>query len=240
MITKELLSQNYNSIRDNVNYLATRYNRNPSDIKILAVSKTQNHHTILKGIAAGIPIFAESFAQEFRDKYSELTNFTTNNIQCEFHFIGHLQSNKVKYVVPHTSTIHTIDSLSNAKEVSKQALKFNKTINILIQINTSAEPNKSGILPESARTLSKEILLLPNINLLGLMTIGTFSEDEIIIRKEFSMLRESLLDLNKALGINLSELSMGMSHDYDIAIQEQATMIRIGTAIFGERKRKEE
>jgi pyridoxal phosphate enzyme (YggS family) len=137
--------------------------------------------------------------------------------------------------VPNATTIHTIDSIKLANEVNKYAERADKTINILIQINTSFEANKSGIKPEQSVSFSQQLLQLKNINLIGLMTIGTFSEDEKIIRKEFATLSECLREINNINGTNLKELSMGMSHDFEIAIEEGATMIRVGTAIFGER-----
>jgi pyridoxal phosphate enzyme (YggS family) len=232
---KEIIKNNYQNVCNKVRDAALKVNRNPNDIKILAVSKTHDHSVLTDAINAGIPIFAESYAQEFRDKYKELSLDTDLISKCEFHFIGHLQTNKVKYIVPNVTTIHTVDTINLANEINKQAEKINKTINILIQINTSGEVSKSGISPDKCVAFTKELLALNNTKIIGLMTIGTFSEDEKIIKSEFSTLRNCLLETNKINGINLKELSMGMSHDFEIAIQHQATMIRIGTAIFGER-----
>jgi PLP dependent protein len=239
----ETLKNNYNEIEKKIINKANECNRNPTEIKILAVSKTHSSETILNGIQAGIPIFAENYAQEFRDKNREVLDYYKNNnneknieiLNFEWHFIGHLQSNKVKYLVPFVTTIHTVDTVALAKEISLQAEKYSKNINVLLQVNTSEEVSKSGIEPNQCVQLAKEILLLKNIELIGLMTIGTFSENEIIIRKEFSLLRNCLNEINQNCGTNLKELSMGMSHDYEIAIEEQATMLRIGTAIFGNR-----
>ena len=233
------LKNNYNEIKEKVAKKANECNRNPEEIKILAVSKTHPSETILNAIAAEIPIFAENYAQEFRDKNREVLDYyKNNNIEIphfEWHFIGHLQSNKAKYLIPFVTTIHTIDSVSLAKEIAQQAEKYSKNINILLQVKTSEEPSKSGIEPNQCVPLAKEILLLKNIQLIGLMTIGTFSENEVVIRKEFSLLRDCLNEINQSCGTNLKELSMGMSHDFEIAIEEQATMLRIGTAIFGNR-----
>ena len=238
----ETLKNNYNEIEKKIINKANECNRNPTEIKILAVSKTHSSETILNGIQAGIPIFAENYAQEFRDKNREVLDYYKNNNEknieipnFEWHFIGHLQSNKVKYLVPFVTTIHTVDAVALAKEISMQAEKYSKNINVLLQVNTSEEVSKSGIEPNQCVQLAKEILLLKNIELIGLMTIGTFSENEVVIRKEFSLLRNCLNEINQNCGTNLKELSMGMSHDYEIAIEEQATMLRIGTAIFGNR-----
>jgi pyridoxal phosphate enzyme (YggS family) len=235
MLDIELLSQNYHNILNKVKCAAKKAHRNFNDIKVLAVSKTQSANVLIKSADAGISIFAENYAQEFRDKYKQLFDSPNKLKKCEFHFIGHLQTNKVKYVVPNVSTIHTIDTIELANEVNKYAEKLNKTLNILIQINTSSETAKSGIEPEQCINFSQQLLQLKNLNLVGLMTIGTFSDNEKIIRNEFSTLRECLLNTNKTNGIKLTELSMGMSHDFEIAIDEGATMIRIGTSIFGER-----
>ena len=229
------LYQNYLNILNKIESATKKTKRNPDDIKILAVSKAQNIEVLTDAINAGIPIFAESYAQEFRDKYNLLINSNAELKRCEFHFIGHLQTNKVKYVVPNATTIHTIDTIKLANEVNKYSEKFAKKTNVFIQINTSAEENKSGINPEQCVNFSQKLLHLKNINLIGLMTIGTFSNDEKIIRQEFVTLFECLKEINNINGTNLKELSMGMSHDFEIAIEEGATMVRIGTAIFGER-----
>ncbi|MDR0927564.1 MAG: YggS family pyridoxal phosphate-dependent enzyme [Ignavibacteria bacterium] len=236
---ENIYKENYENIQNKIIRAANAVGRNPDDIKILAVSKTHNYEVIANAISAGIPVFAENYAQEFRDKNKELTEYYVNNNLniplFEWHFIGHLQENKVKYIIPYVTTIHTIDSIGLATEINKQSEKYNKKVNVLLQINTSGEESKSGVEPETANTLTKQMLALPNLNLIGLMTIGTFSEDAKIIRKEFTLLRNTLKDVNDVCGIDLKELSMGMSHDFEIAISEQATMVRIGTAIFGER-----
>ena len=227
--------QNYLNILDRIKNTADKIGRNYNDIKVLAVSKTQTVDVLVDAINSGIPILAENYAQEFRDKYKELAVSKAELNKCEFHFIGHIQSNKVKYIVPNVTTIHTVDSFRLANEIDKYANKINKKINILIQINTSAEANKSGIDPLKCVDFSQKLLQLKNLNLIGLMTIGTFSDNEKIIRKEFTLLSKCLSAINNENGLNLKELSMGMSHDFEIAIEHGATMIRIGTAIFGER-----
>jgi pyridoxal phosphate enzyme (YggS family) len=233
------IKNNYQEILNNVEMVAKNFNRDFAKIKVLAVSKTHSSQTIIEGLNSGIQFFAENYAQEFRDKHKEVEKYyLDNNINMpnfEWHFIGHLQTNKVKYIVPFVTTIHTIDCIELANAVNEYSEKCNKKINVLIQINTSGEQSKSGIEPNNCIKLAKQILLLPNLHLIGLMTIGTFADDELIIRKEFSLLRNCLNDINIQCGINLTELSMGMSHDYKIAIEEQSTMLRIGTSIFGHR-----
>ena len=237
--SEKKFSEHYNLILEKIAETAEKCNRNPNEIKVLAVSKTHTSDVIIQAIQAGIPIFAENYAQEFRDKNKELMNFyESQNLEIpkfEWHFIGHLQANKVKYLVPFVTTIHTVDSMNLANEINKYAEKNSKIIDVLIQVNTSNEASKSGVEPEDSISIVKNILSLKNINLIGLMTIGTFSEDEKIIRKEFTVLRNCLDEINFQNGLSLKELSMGMSHDFEIAIEEKATMLRIGTAIFGER-----
>jgi len=239
---------NYEKILKKITETAQKFNRNPNEIKILAVSKTHNYEIVMQAIQAATsiftenknPIFAENYAQEFRDKNKNLINYYENqNLKIpkfDWHFIGHLQANKVKYLVPYVKAIHTVDTVSLANEINKCAEKYSKIIDVLIQVNTSGEASKSGIEPEECVQIAKNILVLKNINLIGLMTIGTFSEDEKIIRKEFSLLRNCLAEVNFQTGLSLKELSMGMSNDFEIAIEEHATMLRIGSAIFGGRQ----
>ncbi|MEN6294985.1 MAG: YggS family pyridoxal phosphate-dependent enzyme [Chloroherpetonaceae bacterium] len=229
------IRRNYNRIRKEVENEAERRYRNPGEITIVAVSKTFPAETIESAIESGIRSFGENYAQELRDK---IKYFETKPNQIDWHFIGHLQTNKVKYLIPHTKLIHTIDSIELAEEVNKRAGQFNIKQNILLQINTSGESSKSGCKPDEAIELAKSFIKLENINLIGLMTIGSFSEDEKIIRNEFTLLRNLKDEINQKLGTSkLTELSMGMSHDYLIAIEEGSTILRIGTAIFGQREK---
>jgi pyridoxal phosphate enzyme (YggS family) len=216
------IKRNYNKIRKSVEIEAEKQYRNGGEITIVAVSKTFPSETIESAIEAGIRSFGENYAQELRDKISY---FEEKNNQIDWHYIGNLHSNKVKYLIPYTKLIHTIDSYELAQEVDKRAEKFNIKQNILIQVNTSGEVSKSGCKPDEAIELAKSILQLQNINLIGLMTIGSFSEEEQIIRSEFALLRTLKDEINQNLGIpQLTELSMGMSHDYKIAIEEGSTI----------------
>lgn len=226
------LKQNFNEVLKKKDDTANKFSRNPDDIRIIAVSKTHPFETIVSALKAGINVFGENYVQELVDKQSESEGLSTKPV---WHFIGHLQSNKVKYIAQFISMIHSVDSLKLAAEISKQAAKYDRNIDILIQVNTSGEESKSGCEPNEAVEIAKGILELPNITLKGVMTIGTFSDVESIIRSEFRLLRKCLNDINSALDLNLSELSMGMSHDFDIAIEEGSTMVRVGTAIFGTR-----
>lgn len=230
---KKLLKENYTKIRNSIIEAAQSNYRNAGDITIIAVSKSFPAETIELAFQAGIRSFGENYAQEFRDKIKYFSNL---QLKPDWHFIGHLQSNKVKYLIPYVKLIHTVDELDLAREIDKRANSAGILQNILLQVNTSGEPQKSGVNPEGLKQLVESILPLKNLNLIGLMTIGTFTDEESISRKEFSLLAKLKNEINNFLGTEkLTELSMGMSHDYLIAIEEGATIVRIGTAIFGNR-----
>lgn len=204
------------------------------DVTIVAISKTHPTEAIINGINAGIEHFGENYAQEMRQKFFELDKL--NIPSPKWHFVGHLQTNKVKYITPFVYMIHSVDSAELAKEIQKQAKKNSRKIDVLVQVNTSGEKSKFGCNPNEIISLIEKIKNYENIQICGLMTIGSFSMDENIIRKEFRLLRQ-IFEQSKDIfpELPLRHLSMGMSHDYLIAIEEGATIIRIGTAIFGER-----
>ncbi len=233
MITIQELEERREEIYNKVSDAIKNSGRADNSIKVIAVSKTHPVDYIVNAIKAGITIFGENYAQEMKDKHSELE--IANIVQPEWHFIGHLQNNKVKYIAPFVDYIHSVDSVKLAEEINKNAIKNNRKINLLIQLNTSGELSKSGCEPEDTIEIAESILNLDALNLKGLMTIGSFTDDEVQQRKEFTILRNSLQTVNSNLGLELTELSMGMSHDYITAIEEGATMVRIGTAFFGNR-----
>lgn len=230
---KNWLKDNYSKIRKSVIECAQSNYRNPGDITIVAVSKTFPPETIELAYEAGIRSFGENYAQELRDK---IQYFSNSSFKLDWHFVGHLQSNKVKYLIPYVKLIHTVDDEDLATEIDKRARSAGIIQNILIQVNTSGEVQKSGVEPDGLISLVESVMKLKNLNLIGLMTIGTFTNDESISRREFGLLANLKKEVNNHLGEEkLTELSMGMSHDYLIAIEEGATIIRIGTAIFGNR-----
>lgn len=231
-MNNETIKQNFLLIKSRIEQTAKKFSKNFEKIKIIAVSKTHTPQAIVAAYEAGARIFGENYVQELTEKQKILEE---KGMIPEWHFIGHLQTNKVKYIAPFVSLIHSVDSEKLALEISRQAQKHNRTIDILMQVNTSGEISKSGCEPEESVDLAEKIIKIPNIKLLGLMTIGTFSDNETIIRREFRLLKSILDEINSKLSINLTELSMGMSHDFEIAIEEGSTMVRIGTAIFGER-----
>ncbi|MCX8124142.1 MAG: YggS family pyridoxal phosphate-dependent enzyme [Spirochaetes bacterium] len=220
---------NYNRIIAEIKRIAQKAGRNPDDIVLIAVSKTFPAEIIQQAIDNGITLFGENRVQEAKAKIPQLKGTFT------FHLVGHLQSNKAKDAVKLFDCIHSIDKLSTAIEVDKEAKKINKIQNILIEVNTSGEQSKFGIEPAKTLELCKGILELHNVNCLGLMTVGPLTDNRNKIREAFKTLRLLKEEINNTLGITLKELSMGMSGDFDIAIEEGATMLRIGTAIFGQR-----
>ncbi len=221
--------QNYSAIRGRIDDRARAAGRKPEDIRIVAVSKTFPPETVQAAIDQGIRLFGENRVQEAKAKIPALSG------DFRFHLVGHLQSNKARDAVGMFDMIHSIDKLSTARKVAEEALRAGKTQAVLIQVNTSAEDTKSGIDPDGAFELCREAAALPGIALEGLMTIGPLDGDEHAVRASFALLRKLRDDIGRRLGIELRELSMGMSGDYLIAVDEGATLVRIGSAIFGHR-----
>ncbi len=224
-----MIAQNLNILRKNIERKCAEVNRSPSSVKLIAVSKNFGLNEITQAINEGVEDFGENKAQELKSKFEELDR------KIVWHFIGNLQKNKVKYVINSAGFIHSVDSISLADEINKRAGKINKIQKILIEVKTSFEESKSGIEGKSEiKKLVEHCVALTNLNLVGLMTIAPFTNDKNLIRKSFSYLR-NLKDELISEGYSLTELSMGMTNDYEIAIEEGATMIRVGSAIFGER-----
>jgi len=206
----------------------------PEKCKLVVVSKTQPIERIAEAYQTGYRIFGENKAQELTVKYEALPKDIT------WHMIGHLQSNKVKYIAPFVHLIHSVDSIKLLQEIDKQAQKSNRVINCLLQVHIAKEETKFGFSENEILTLiqSEELKNLTHIHIIGLMGMATFTENKDQIRKEFkalSTLFEKIKSLQKLPNVSMQELSMGMSNDYMIAAEEGSTMIRIGTAIFGER-----
>ncbi len=219
----------YEGVLNDITRAASRVGRDPGDIKVIAVSKTVPADVVQSAIDAGISLFGENRVQEALAKIPLLRG------AFSFHLIGHLQSNKSKDAVRLFDLIHSIDKLSTAQKVDAEAAKVGKKQSILIQVNTSGEATKSGVAPKETCNLCRDVLQCRNLVLCGLMTIGPLTEDENAIRISFRMLRELRDSINCSLGIAMKELSMGMSSDFAIAVEEGATMVRIGTLIFGAR-----
>jgi len=224
-----MIADNLKILNERIQSTCKGLNRDPEEIKLIAVSKTYGVDAISSANDLGLTDFGENKAQEIRDKYKILGDKVT------WHFIGNLQRNKVKYVVKAASFIHSVDSISLADEINKQATKLGKMQKILLEVKTSFEESKSGAEgEESLKALAEHCKSLENIDLIGLMTMAPYTNDEKIIRQSFSELRK-LKDKLNGYGFNLSELSMGMTNDFEIGIEEGATILRIGSAIFGKR-----
>lgn len=206
-------------------------NELPKNVKLVAVSKTKPDADILEAYNAGYKIFGENKVQELADKYDRLPK------DIEWHFIGHLQRNKVKYLAPFVHLIHGVDSLKLLKEINKQATKNDRVIDCLLQFHIANEKAKFGFYKEEVFELlqSPEFQNLKNIRIVGLMGMATYTDDENLIREEFANLKRYFEEIkDKYLSDNsFSELSIGMSADYKIAIEEGSTMIRLGSSIFG-------
>lgn len=223
------LNENYKSIIDSIHEKALKCSRDPHSIKVVAVSKTFSAETVQEAINSGINLFGENKIQEAKNKIPLLSG------DFDFHMVGHLQSNKSKDAVKLFSLIHSIDSLTTAEKLDREARNIDKIQNILIQINSSDEDSKSGILPDQAVDLAGSIIELKNLNLQGIMTIGPLTDNIKDIIKSFSLTAKIMGRINRELGINLKEISMGMSDDYLTAVEEGSTILRIGSAIFGGR-----
>ncbi len=224
-----MIAANLQSLRDRILNKCTACNRDPQEIKLIAVSKFFGISSINEANKLGITDFGENKAQELRDKFEIIGNKVT------WHFIGTLQKNKAKYAVKAAKYIHSVDSVQIAEEINRQALKLNKIQNILIEVKTAGEQTKSGVDGERYLTeLANYCSGQAGLKLIGLMTMAPFTKDEKKIRKSFNELR-TLKDKLNNQGFDLRELSMGMTDDFEIAIEEGSTMLRIGSAIFGQR-----
>ena len=225
------IADNIASIQERISKSALRAGRNPAEIRLVAVSKTVSAESIQEAIAAGVTILGENYMQEARNKIARIEK------QVEWHFIGHLQSNKAKYAVDLFSMIQSVDRLALAEELGQEANKRGKIVPVLIQVNISGEESKSGIDPQETLQLLERIAALQHLAVQGLMTMPPWFEDPEDARPYFSAMRKlrEKLSREKIPGVALQELSMGMSGDFEVAIEEGATLVRIGTAIFGPR-----
>jgi PLP dependent protein len=226
------IPRNLKAVQNRIAETCIRCGRDSGAVRLVCVTKTMSAETVRLAIHAGAGLFGENYIQEARDKCGSLATFPVS-----WHFIGHLQTNKAKYAVKLFDLIHTVDSFRLATELDREARKIGKVQNILIQVNIGKEASKSGIAAESAETLIRSLSALSNLSVRGLMVIPPFFDEPERVRPYFSGLRElrdSLKNLNIS-GIRLNELSMGMTGDFEAAIEEGATLVRIGTAIFGER-----
>jgi len=223
---------NVMGIRQRMAAAAERCGRNHEDINLMAVSKTVPPERVHEAIKAGITWFGENYVQEAREKIPAVGQ------NVSWHMIGHLQTNKVKYVVHLFDWIHSVDRIELAKELDKRAAQNQRTLKVLLEVNVSGEVSKNGVEPSRVPELVRQISLMPNLDVQGLMTMPPFFENPEDARPYFIALRElrDKIASENIPGIQMKELSMGMTGDFEVAIEEGATIIRVGRAIFGERQ----
>ncbi|MEK6224382.1 MAG: YggS family pyridoxal phosphate-dependent enzyme, partial [Thermodesulfobacteriales bacterium] len=226
------LESNLKSVRERIEKAAAKAGRDSIEIKLVAVTKRVEPERIEQALALGIDTFGENYAQEFRDKFKVLSEQIDKEIK--WHFIGQLQKNKVKYLVGKVELIHSLDSLSVAKEINKRAEGLEITVPVLIEVDTTGEESKGGVTPALLEGFLNEFSGLSSIEVQGLMTMPPYFDNVEMARPYFIRLREFRDNLLPSFP-KLIELSMGMSGDFEVAIEEGATIIRVGSAIFGER-----
>lgn len=225
-------------IRDNLEYVekkiceaCERAGRDRSEVTLIAVSKTKPVSDIRQAMDCGITVFGENKVQEMRDKTAEITE------PLSWHMIGHLQANKVKYLPGMACMIHSVDNVKLADEIEKQAAKHDLVMDVLVEVNMAGEDTKFGLAPADVIPFVKEISVNKHMNIRGLMTIAPFTDEPESNRVYFKGLRELKDEINALgiAGVKMDTLSMGMTGDYEVAIEEGATFVRVGTGIFGER-----
>ncbi len=226
-----MIAENLKQVRENINKACIKAGRDPRDVTLIAVSKTKPVSMLLEAYQEGVRTFGENKVQEIMDKYGQLPG------DVQWHMIGHIQRNKVKYIVDKAAMIHSVDSLRLAETIEREAAKREVKIPILLEVNVAGEESKFGLSPEETLPLAEETAKFPHIQVMGLMTIAPFVEDPEENRPIFRKLKKLSVDIaeKNINNINMSVLSMGMTGDYQVAIEEGATMVRVGTGIFGER-----
>lgn len=225
------ISDNVKQTESKITTACRQAGRNPEEVTLIAVSKTKPVSMLQEAYACGCRHFGENKVQELVDKYEQLPK------DIIWHMIGHLQRNKVKYILDKAALIHSVDSLRLAEEISQEALKHNLTAHILIEINIAAEESKFGIRAEDAESLIEAVSKLPSIKVEGLMAIAPYVENPEENRQYFVKLRQLSVDITQKNidNVNMNILSMGMTGDFEVAVEEGATFVRVGTGIFGER-----
>ena len=226
-----MLKDNLKEVEANIMTACEKAGGNREDVTLIAVSKTKPVSMLEEIYAEGIRTFGENKVQELTEKYDQLP------ADIKWHMIGHLQRNKVKYIVDKVSLIHSVDSYRLAEEINIQAKKHQVTVPILIEVNVAGEDTKFGVRPEETLQLVEEIASLENVRIQGLMTIAPFVEDPEENRVHFRRLKQLSVDIDSKNidNVHMEILSMGMTNDYMVAIEEGATMVRVGTGIFGAR-----
>lgn len=226
-----MIRENLAEVRSNIAKACEKVGREPSEVTLLAVSKTKPIEMIREAMAAGQRAFGENYVQEIEEKYAVLGD------NADWHMIGHLQRNKVKYIIGKVSLIHSVDSLRLAEQIQKEAEKHSLTVRVLLEVNVANEESKWGFTPDETVEAVKAVAAMPNVHVCGLMTSAPITEDAESNRVYFRQLRK-LFDDIKAMNIenvDMQVLSMGMTGDYVVAVEEGSTLVRVGTGIFGAR-----
>ena len=226
-----MLSDNLQKVQANIISSCKAVGRNPDEVTLIAVSKTKPVEMLQEAYDAGARVFGENKVQEILDKYDQLPS------DIQWHMIGHLQRNKVKYIVDKVAMIHSVDSLRLAETIEQEAAKKELVMPILLEVNVAEEESKFGLKLEEVLPLVEEISHFPHVQIMGLMTIAPFTLNPEDNRKVFRTLKKLSVDISEKNinNVNMSVLSMGMTGDYEVAVQEGSTMVRVGTGIFGER-----
>lgn len=226
-----MIRENLRTVEDRIQAACRQCGRNREEVQLIAVSKTKPVEMLEEAYACGCRDFGENKVQELVDKYERLPK------DIRWHMIGHLQRNKVKYIVDKVYLIHSVDSLRLAEEISKEAVKKDIQASILVEVNVAEEESKFGVKVEDTEELVRKAALLPNIHVQGLMTIAPYVEDPEANRPIFRRLCKLAVDIKMKNidNVHMDVLSMGMTGDYQVAIEEGATMVRVGTGIFGDR-----
>lgn len=227
-----MLKENLKNVQNNIKKACERVGRKPEEVTLVAVSKMKPLSDIEELLETGQLEYGENYVQELCDKYENISK------PVHWHMIGHLQTNKVKYIVGKTALIHSVDSLHLAKEIEKQAAKNNVIVPILIEVNIAEEESKFGIHKEETIALVREVAQMQHVHIRGLMTIAPYVENPEDNRPYFKGIRQLSVDIKQENidNVDMDVLSMGMTGDYMVAIEEGATLVRVGTGIFGERQ----
>ena len=225
------ISENIENIRNNIDAACKRSGRDHKDVLLLAVSKTVDVDRIKAAVDCGLNSLGENRVQEIMEKYEPMGE------NVKWHLIGHLQTNKVKYIIDKVELIHSVESIKLAEEINKQAKKHDLVMDVLVEVNMADEESKFGVKPEETESFIRELSLMDNIRVRGLMTVAPNVENGEENRVYFRNMKQLLVDINakNINNINMDILSMGMTGDYETAVEEGATIVRVGTGIFGKR-----
>jgi pyridoxal phosphate enzyme (YggS family) len=227
------VAENLSRVREQIAEAAAKSGRSADDVELVTITKTHPAEKVREAIEAGQTLFGESRVQEARAKIPELPS------NIHWHFVGHLQKNKIRHALPLFEMIHSVDSLTLAQEVNRIADEEGLHGRVLFEVNVAGEGSKFGFAPDKLREQMEELLALPRLSILGLMTIPPMAEEAEASRKYFVQLRQLRDRLQTEFRVDLAQLSMGMTQDFPIAVEEGATLVRVGTAIFGQRSKKQ-